>query len=326
MAHYFLTGATGFIGAAVARQLAAAGHTLTALVRNPERAHALRSLGATLAPGDITDRASLQSAMRGADGIFHIAGWYHIGTPDARAAWRVNVEGTRNVLSVMRELRIPRGVYTSTLAVNGDTHGRILDETYQPPASQKWLSVYDHTKWAAHYEVAEPMIREGLPLVVVQPGGVYGPGDQSPQGQLLRQYLQRKLPMLPRGAALCWGHVEDTARGHILAMERGQPGRSYVIAGEPMSIVGAIRLAERLTGIPAPRAIAAPGLIRTAATLASVLERFAPLPETMSSEYLRVAAGVTYLGSSARAQAELGFSARPLAEGLRETLEYELHH
>src|SRR5579884_4023999 len=115
--------------------------------------------------------------MAGADGVFHIAGWYKIGTRDKSEGERINVLGTRNVLEVMRELGIPKGVYTSTLAVFSDTRGRLVDETYQ--YTGKHLSEYDRTKWVAHYEVAEPMIARGLPLVIVQPGLVYGPGDTS---------------------------------------------------------------------------------------------------------------------------------------------------
>jgi nucleoside-diphosphate-sugar epimerase len=130
----------------------------------------------------------------------------------------------------------------------------------------------------AQYEVAEPLIRAGLPLIIVQPGGVYGPGDNSPQGQMLRQYLSRKLPMVPRRAALCWGHVEDTARGHILAMERGTIGASYIIAGPAHSITAALEVAERLTGIPAPRFHPSPALIRLVASLMGVVERLARYP------------------------------------------------
>src|SRR5262249_21366487 len=142
-------------------------------------------LGARVVAGDVTDRESLVAPMTGVDGVFHLAGWYGIGVRDPTPAQRINVDGTRNVLSVMQQLEIPRGVYTSTLAVNGDTHGQIVDERYY--SGGPWLSEYDRTKWVAHYEVAEPMMRSGLPLVIVQPGGVYGPGDASPQGQMLRQ-------------------------------------------------------------------------------------------------------------------------------------------
>jgi nucleoside-diphosphate-sugar epimerase len=319
---YFVTGATGFIGGQVARQLREAGHEVVAIARQPARAQDLVGLGVQVVPGDVTDKESLRAPMTGVDGVFHLAGWYQVGVRDKTPGRSINIDGTRNVLELMRDLHIARGVYTSTLAINGDTHGRLVDETYT--FSGPWLSEYDRTKWVAHYEVAEPMIQQGLPLTIVQPGGVYGPGDNSPQGQLLRQYLQRKLPMVPRGAALCWAHVEDTARGHLLAMQRGVPGQSYILAGPPSTIQGVLELAERITGVPAPRLHPAPGLVKAVATIMGVVERIAPVPDTMSAEYLRVAAGATYLGSNAKAKRELGYDPRPIEVGLRETLEYEI--
>jgi nucleoside-diphosphate-sugar epimerase len=322
MARYFVTGATGFIGRHLVRQLVEQGHAVVALARQPARASDLAALGVTVAAGDITVKNSMRPAMAGVDGVFHLAGWYHLGARDRFAAEWINVDGTRNVLELMQELRIPRGVYTSTLAVNGDTHGRIVDESYQ--FDGPFVSEYDRTKWLAHYAVALPMMRAGLPLIIVQPGAVYGPGDASPQGNLLRQYLRQNLPMVPRGAALCWGHVADTARGHLQAMQHGMPGEHYIIAGPAASIIDVLTLAERITGVPAPRLHPAPGLVRTVAAVMSVVEQVVPVPETFSSEYLRVAAGVTYLGSSARAQRELGFRARPLEDRLPETLDHEL--
>jgi nucleoside-diphosphate-sugar epimerase len=319
---YFVTGATGFIGGRVARQLVQAGHSVVALARRPERAVDLSELGVRVVPGDVTDKDSMRAPMAGVDGVFHLAGWYQVGVRDKSPGQRINVDGTRNVLELMRELGIPRGVYTSTLAINGDTHGQLVDEGYHTHGP--WLSEYDRTKWVAHHEIAEPMMRQGLPLIIVMPGGVYGPGDQSPQGMLFRQYLQRKLPMVPRGSALCWAHVEDTARGHLLAMEKGAVGQTYIIAGPPATIESVLALAERITGVPAPRLHPSPGLVRAAAALMSVVERFVTVPDTYSAEYLRVAAGATYLGSNAKARRELGFNPRPIEQGLRETLEYEL--
>ncbi len=124
---WFVTGASGFIGGVVARQLTAAGHEVRALVRS-SAPPALSLPGVTCYQGDITNRDSLRKPMTGVDGVFHIAGWYKIGLPDSRAAHQVNVDGTRNVLATMRELGVPKGVYTSTLAVNSDTHGRVVDE------------------------------------------------------------------------------------------------------------------------------------------------------------------------------------------------------
>jgi nucleoside-diphosphate-sugar epimerase len=145
---YFVTGATGFIGGRVARRLVEAGHQVVALVRTPAKANELRDGGVELVAGDITDRESMRHPMTGVDGVFHIAAWYKVGARDKHAAQRINVEGTRNVLELMRDLKIPKGVYTSTLAVFGDTHGQIVDENYRYDGPH--LSEYDRTKWAAH--------------------------------------------------------------------------------------------------------------------------------------------------------------------------------
>jgi nucleoside-diphosphate-sugar epimerase len=304
---YFLTGATGFLGGRIARMLREDGHEVVALVRDIGRVDHLRDLGIELAHGDIRARESLPDPMQGCDGVFHVAGWYKINDPNWREAFQTNVDGTRNVLEVMRDLGIPRGVYTSTLAVNGDTHGALLDESYIPPKGP-FLSVYDHSKWAGHYEVAEPMMREGLPLIILQPGLIYGPGDPSGVGQAIRAFLQRKLSTLPAGFAVCWGHIDDTARVHIQAMERGVPGQNYYVPGPPHSLVDAFKLAVKLTTLPGPRFIAPTWLTR-------VLGRF--------SEEIRVTAGVTYLGDNSRARRELGFDPRPLEVGLKETLDAE---
>ncbi len=125
---YFITGATGFIGGTIARQLIEAGHQVIALVRTPSKSTELAKLGAELHPGDITDKESMRAPMNGADGVFHIAAWYKIGLRDSSMAEHLNVDGTRNVLELMRDLNIPKGVYTSTLAVFGDTHGKMADE------------------------------------------------------------------------------------------------------------------------------------------------------------------------------------------------------
>lgn len=318
----FVTGATGFIGGRVARQLRAAGHEVTALVRDPARARDLADLGVAVHAGDITERASLRRPMEGADGVFHIAAWYKVGARDRSQAHRINVDGTRHVLESMRELGIPRGVYTSTLAVFSDTRGRLVDESYFHAGP--FLSEYDRTKWQAHYEVAVPMMREGLPLVVAQSGLVYGPGDTSMVRTTLVQYLQRKLPLAPRGTAYCWAHVEDVAHAHLLAMEKGRVGESYIIAGPRHTLIEALEIAERLTGIPAPRLHPPAGAMQALSRVMGVVEKLVPLPESYTAEGLRSISGVTYLGSNAKARRELGYAPRPLEEGLRETLDHEM--
>lgn len=319
---YFVTGATGFVGGRVARELLAAGHRVRAVVRTPEKAADLREAGADLFEGDVAKKETMRKAMEGADGVFHIAGWYKVGARDKRPGQAINIDGTRNVLELMRELKVPKGVYTSTLGVFGDTKGKLADEHYK--MNGPWLSEYDRTKWVAHYEVAEPMMKEGLPLMIVQPGLIYGPGDTSALRPTLLGYLQRRLKRVPAGASYCWGHIEDTARGHIRAMEKGKPGESYIIAGPAHTLVEAFEIAERITGIPATKNHPSPGTVRMISRIMAVVEKFKTVSESMSSEQLRVLAGVTYLGDSSKARRELGFSARPLEEGLRETLALEM--
>jgi len=203
---YFVTGATGFLGGALAKRLRSDGHDVRAVVRDPARASDLAAAGAVIVRGDVSDKSSMRDAMRGVDGVFHVAGWYKLGVKDRAAAVATNIDGTRNVLELMQELRIPKGVYTSTLAVNSDTHGQVVDESYR--FSGHHLTLYDWSKAEAH-RVAETFIAAGLPLVIVQPGLIYGPGDTSGVRTMLVQYLQRKLPAVPAGAAYAWAHVGD---------------------------------------------------------------------------------------------------------------------
>jgi nucleoside-diphosphate-sugar epimerase len=318
---YFLTGATGFLGAAVARDLRAAGHDVRALVRDPRRAAALEATGVSVHRGDVADKESMRAPMAGVHGVFHVAGWYKIGVRDRAAAVATNIDGTRNVLELMRELEIPKGVYTSTLAVNSDTHGELVDESHS--FTGRHVSLYDWSKAEAH-AIALRFIADGLPLVIVQPGLIYGPGDTSGVRTMLVQYLERRLPMIPKSAAYCWAHIDDEARGHLLAMERGTSGRNYFLAGPAHTIAGALDLAERITGIPAPRVRLPSAALKGAAGLMRLIAPFVNLPSSASPESLRVLAGVTYLGRADRAREELGWDARPLADGLADTLRHEM--
>ena len=316
--NYFVTGATGFVGGVLVKKLREQGHEVHASVRNPDKANDLQAIGAKLFKGDVTDKESLREAMRAVDGIFHVAGWYKIGAKDKSDAERVNVQGTRNVLELMQELKIPKGVYTSTCAVNSDTRGQVVDESYH--YGGKHLSEYDRTKAVAH-DMAKEFIAKGLPLVIVMPGMIYGPGDTSSLRTNIIDFLNARLPMLPTQTGFCMSHVEDTVRGHILAMERGVPGETYILAGEPHRIADVFKLASKLTGRRTP-VIVPYQIMKLFSVLVRPFDRF--LPATFTSEGLRVIAGVTYWGDNSKAKRELGYNPRPFRESWGETLLHEM--
>lgn len=320
MPRYFVTGATGFIGGELTKQLIGRGHQVVALVRSPQKAALLKTLGVELHAGDITDRDTLRTPMAGVDGVFHVAAWYKVGVNEP-AAEAINVGGTRNVLDIARELGIARIVYTSTVGVFGDTRGQLVDESYS--ARGPFLTEYDRTKWLAHYEVALPMARAGLPLVIAMPGLVYGPGDTSAVRDALTQLLRGRLFITPSRTAFCWGYVEDTARGLRLAMEAGRPAESYLLTGPVHTFQEAMALAARIAHKRQPPLHPPPAIMRLLASIADMLERM-DVRGPYRAEMLRLMAGTTWLGSSAKAERELGFTSRPLDEGLRHTIEHEL--
>jgi dihydroflavonol-4-reductase len=321
---YFITGATGLIGTHVVGQLVDEGHDVVALTRSRPNANHLPD-GVRVVEGDIIEKESMREPMTGVDGVFHMAAWFYVGPGprEAAKAERINVEGTRNVLELMDELDVPRGVYTSTVAVYPGTSGRTVDESLDPECPT-W-SVYARTKWEAHFEVAKPMIEDGLPLVIVQPGGVYGPYDKlyGSARAAFRDYLQEDLPMVPRSWTLSFDYAPDTARAHVLAMENGEPGEEYIVASEPRTMGELFGCAEEITGIPAPRT-APDWLFGGLARLMRGVERVTTPPEGLEAEMMDFFAGRQYLVDNSKAKHELGIEHRPLAEGLREYLAWEI--
>jgi nucleoside-diphosphate-sugar epimerase len=315
---YFVTGATGFVGGRLVRKLCDAGHEVHASVRDLNKAKDLQAGGVKCFKGDVTDKESMRAAMQGVEGAFHVAGWYKIGVRDKSDGERVNIQGTRNVLELMQELKIPKGVYTSSLVINSDTKGEMKDESYH--FTGQHLSEYDRTKAVAH-EIAKEFIAKGLPLVIVMPGLIYGPGDTSMLHTNIQDFLNGKLPMLPSQTKLCWAHVDDIVQGHILAMERGKIGESYIIAGEPYKVVDAFKLASEITGKRAP-GIVSYKMMKALSIIVRPFDQF--LPATYTSEGLREIAGPTYLGDNSKAKRELGYNPRPFREGWGETLHHEM--
>lgn len=319
---YFVTGATGFIGSHVVEELVEQGDDVIALTRNRSNADHLPD-PVTVVEGDITEKESMRKAMEGVDGVFHIAGWYRIGPGPWREdhAKRINVDGTRNVLELVDELDIPKAVYTSTIAVHSDTDDEYPDESYRFDGEH--ISIYDRTKWQAHYEVAKPLAEDGVPIVIIQPGIVYGPEDTSQIREMFQDYLQGDLPVMPRELKGIFDYIDDCARAHCLAMAHGEPGEEYHIGGNTATFLEVFEMAEEITGVPAPREVS-PTWFGLLAPVVEKTEKLVRPPEGFESEWMYRMAGTTWLADTDKAQHELGIEHRSLEEGLRQYLEWEM--
>ena len=315
----FVTGATGFIGGAVARRLRDRGDDVVALVRDPGKAGSLGAQGVRIVQGDLGDRYVMRSAMEDVDAVIHSAAAYQVGIPDKdRAAmYATNVRGTECVLENAREADVQKVVYVSTVATLGNTNGVVVDETHPHPGT--YTSYYEETKLLAH-QVAERLIAEGLPCVVVQPGAVYGPGDHSQLGNLLDQLLKGRLPLMAMGSAgLTFVHRDDVAEGIVRALDKGTPGESYVLGGHVGTLREFVDTAAKVARRRPPRAEVPTAVLRAVAPLGPVLGPVLGYPPNMH-ELLSSADGVTFWATDTKARDHLGYTTRSLVDGLRDTL------
>ncbi|HEX3737148.1 MAG TPA: NAD-dependent epimerase/dehydratase family protein [Solirubrobacterales bacterium] len=318
----FVTGGTGFIGGALVRQLRARGDDVVALVRTRSKATALEELGCTLVAGDLNDEPAIRSGMEGCDAAIHAAAVYEVGIPagERRSMREANVGGTERVLGAALEAKIAKVVYVSTVGIFGNTNGQIVDESYEHQG--EFLSEYEKTKWEAH-QVAKRLIGEGLPCVIVQPGGVYGPGDTSSVGALLDQFLSGKMPLIPfPDLGMCLSHVEDIAGGIILALDKGTAGETYIISGPATTVREAIGVVAAETGRKAPRHALPTGLMKMLMPIGPLVGKVMGQPPNLR-ELIASADGVTFWADHEKATRELGYRPRGLEEGLRATLEAE---
>jgi nucleoside-diphosphate-sugar epimerase len=315
----FLTGGTGFIGGEVARLLRGRGDEVRALVRTPAKAAALEAMGCELVAGDLSDEAALTEACRGMDAVVHGAALYEVGVPADRREAMVdaNVCGTERVLGAALAAGVGKAVYVSTVAVFGNTRGHIADEGWVRPDDGSYTSVYEETKVLAHRRAHEIASR-GLPLVTVQPGVVYGPGDTSAIGDLLSRFLHGKLPALPfPEMGITPVHRDDVAAGVLLALDKGVPGESYVLAGTPLRMRELLAELAAVSGRKPPRFALPTAVVRAVAPLGRFVGPPLGFPPNLR-EVLSSSDRVTFWASGKKATDELGWTPRPLAEGLRQ--------
>jgi nucleoside-diphosphate-sugar epimerase len=318
----FLTGGTGFIGGALARQLRDLGHDVVALVRSPSKADDLRRIGATLVEGDLADPAVITAAATGCDAAIHGAAIYEVGvTADqAQKLREANVDGTKHALEGILAAGIGRIIYVSTVGVFGDTKGQVVDETYQRDVGDGLLSVYDETKYEAH-QIAKHHIDQGAPIIVVQPSAVYGPNDHSELGDTLLRAAQGKLPAVPFGdLGVSMVHVDDVAAGIILALEKGEIGESYVLSGEQATMAELVAKAAAIGGKSAPKLAVPTTLLKVVAPAGRLLGPVFGMP-TNIKELVKASGGVTYYASHDKATRILDYRPRSIDAGLASALE-----
>jgi nucleoside-diphosphate-sugar epimerase len=319
----FLTGATGFIGGSVARALRDRGDDVRALVRDPERARDLESIGVELAVGDVTEREPIADALKGCDAAIHAAAIYEVGVKRSEHAqmYATNVEGAENVLRAALEAGTGRVVYISTVAAFGNTHGEVVEEGSEH--SGDYGSYYEETKVLAHRAARRLIEEEGLPCVIVQPGGVYGPGDHSTVGDVIERFAKGRLPIMAfpdLGFNLV--HRDDVAQGVLLALDKGEPGQSYVLGGEITTLGGMLETEARILDRRPPKRSMPVGVLKAVSPLGPLVGPLLGFPPNLR-ELIRTSDGVTFWARHDKAVRELGYSPRPLEQGLRETLEAE---
>jgi len=303
------------VGGAIVRALRARGDQVVALVRDPRRATGIADTGAELIEDDLSDVTRLTEALRGADALIHAAGSYRIGIrrSERGAMWDANVGTTTRLLDAAEAAGTPRIVYVSTGNVYGNTRGVAVDESYRRDLAEGFLSWYDETKYGAH-EVAEQRIAGGAPIVIVLPSQVYGPGDHSGFGEQLQLAHAGRLryrALDDVGVGLV--HVDDLAAGIVAALDRGRAGEAYNLAGPLTTLGDAIELAARIGGHRAPAIRLPTGLLSVMAPLGGLIG------QPNLRELIAASAGVTYWLSSTKATVELGFGARDLDAGFRDT-------
>lgn len=316
-----VTGATGFVGAAVARALLSAHWQVRALARKGSNRGNLAGLDIEVHDGDLLDTNSLERAAEGCAGLFHVAADYRLGARDPSQLYRSNVEGTRNVLNAARLAGVRRVVYTSsvaTIGISGD--GTPGDET-TPSALHNMIGHYKRSKYLAE-EVVQQAARDGLPVVIVSPSTPVGPGDvkPTPTGRLVLDAAAGRMPAYV-DTGLNIVHVDDVAAGHLLAYERGRAGERYILGGQDMSLRQILEIIAALTGRRAPRVRLPYAAVLPIAYLAEGYARLTGTSGRITLEGVRMSRKLMYF-SSAKAASELGYSSRPPSQAFEDAIRW----
>lgn len=316
----FITGATGFVGGHLAAKLVSRGDDVVALVRSPHKAGDLARLGVDTVQGDLDSTDAMRDGMAGCDAVFHVAAGYKVGVFEegCEEMRKANITGTENVLGAAVDAGVGRIVYVSTIGYYGNTRGQVVDETFER-TDKDWLTCYDETKFKAH-EGAERFIAEGAPVLIAQPGGIYGPGDTSDLSVMLDRVKKgwMKIGVMP-GVGFNFVHIDDVVEGLLLIHDKGRVGEAYNLGGELTTLGGLLAKVAKLSGHKPPKRELPVALIKRSSVPWKFLGPMMGFPPNLR-ELVKASDGVTYWANDDKARNELGYSPRGLDVGLPDVI------
>jgi len=318
----FVTGATGFLGSHVARVLAEKGADLRLLVRSTSNLRNLEGLKAETAVGDLRDSTSIQKAMSGCDTVFHVAADYRLWLRDPAEMYRSNVGGTRAILEAARENRLPRVVYTSSVATMGFTSNSHPADEDSPVSLADMIGHYKRSKFMAE-QIAMEAGRTGLHVVTVNPTTPVGEQDikPTPTGRIILDFMKRKFPAYVE-TGLNLVDVRQCALGHISALEKGKSGERYILGGENLTLKNILDKLGKITGLPSPK-IKLPYVFAFAAGVVdeAITGRMLRREPRATVDTVRMGKKKMF-ASSDKAERELGWKIVPVEDALRRAVEW----
>ena len=318
--HTFLTGATGFVGAAVARLLLEKGHRVRALSRKNNDRRNLQGLDVEIVEGDLAQPASYAKALAGCQNLFHVAADYRIWVPDVAAMNRINVDGTHALMMAAMDAGVSRIIYTSSVATLGiRTDGVPSDET-TPSTYTDMVGAYKRSKFLAEQEVKRLIEHHKLPCVIVNPSTPIGPRDvkPTPTGRIIVDAVKGRMPAYV-DTGLNVVHVDDVAMGHWLAFERGKIGERYILGGENLGLGEILAIIANQIGRPAPTLKLPTAPLFPLAYVMEGIARITGNEPLVTTDALRMARKKMFF-SAAKAERELGYTARPARAAIADAI------
>jgi dihydroflavonol-4-reductase len=315
-----VTGAAGFLGSHVARQLVARGESLRVLLRPSSNNRAISDLPLEYVTGDLRDAAALDRAMNGAKRVFHVAADYRLWAKNPQEIYDSNVGGTRNLLAAAKKASVDQVIYTSTVATIAVDRPELPNETTDTKLDEM-IGHYKRSKWMAEQEVLRAA-KEGLPAIVAMPTTPVGPWDwkPTPTGKIILDFLNGKMPGYVE-TGLNFVGVEECAAGHLLVSERGKIGERYLLGAENLTLKDLLDALARITGLRAPSMKIPHGVALGVAYVESAFSRLIGKEPQIPVEGVKIAQHKMFVDCS-RAQRELGFPPGPVAAALERAVRW----